>query len=82
MVRKVLSKEIRMRLDRLYEWTAARLSAKTRRRQAAGTLACMVGGLILARSLKDSERLEFLADCREFLREALSTPDQGSESRT
>jgi len=33
----------------------------------------MVGGLIIARGLKDPERLVFLKDCQAFLREALSS---------
>jgi hypothetical protein len=32
----------------------------------------MVGGMILARSLKEAEGLEFLADCQGFLRDAVS----------
>jgi len=39
-------------------------------------LACMVGGLIVARNLKESEGLEFLEDCQGFLRDALTSPDQ------
>ena len=72
-VRGALSKEIRKRLAKLYDWTAARLSPDIRRRQAAGALACMVGGMILARSLKEPEGLEFLEDCQGFLRNALSS---------
>jgi len=75
-VRRVLSNEIRKRLAKLYDWTAARLSPDTRRQQAAGALACMVGGLIVARNLKESEGLEFLEDCQGFLRDALTSPDQ------
>jgi len=75
-VRRVLSNELRKRMAKLYDWTAAALSPETRRRQAAGALACMVGGLILARSLQESEGLEFLQDCQGFLRDALSGPDQ------
>jgi hypothetical protein len=33
----------------------------------------MVGGLILARGLNESEGLEFLKDCHGFLREALAS---------
>jgi hypothetical protein len=32
----------------------------------------MVGGLILARALKESEGLEFLSECHSFLRDALA----------
>jgi hypothetical protein len=48
---------------------------ETRREQVAGALACMLGGLILARGMKESEGLEFLKDCRSFLRRALANSD-------
>jgi TetR/AcrR family transcriptional regulator, transcriptional repressor for nem operon len=70
--RKAVAVEVRGRLDRLYSGTAARLSPDTRRQQAAGALACMVGGLIIARSLKESEGLELLQDCQAFLETALA----------
>jgi TetR/AcrR family transcriptional repressor of nem operon len=69
-VRKTFSVEIRKRLEKLYDLATG--GTKSRRQQAAGALACMVGGLIIARGLKESERAEFLKDCHAFLREALA----------
>lgn len=71
-VRGIVDKELQRRLKLLYVRTPARLSPARRRRQAAGALAIMVGGMILARSLKGEEGLEFLADCQGFLRDAVS----------
>jgi TetR/AcrR family transcriptional regulator, transcriptional repressor for nem operon len=72
-VRRSFSMEITMRLERLYQLAMG--GVKKRRQQAAGTLACMVGGLIVARGLRESERAEFLKNCQAFLREALSPRD-------
>ena len=69
-VRRSFATEITRRLERLYELATG--GVNKRRQQAAGALACMVGGLIVARGLKEPERLEFLKDCQFFLREALS----------
>jgi TetR/AcrR family transcriptional regulator, transcriptional repressor for nem operon len=77
-IRRTLAAAIRSRLKKLYELTPARLPPERRRRQVAGALACMVGGLILARGLKNSEGLELLKDCHVFLREALASSEQGS----
>ena len=70
-VKRTFSAAITRRLEKLYELTAG--GARQRRQEAAGALACMVGGLIVARGLKEPERLEFLKDCQAFLREALSS---------
>lgn len=70
-VKRTFSTEITKRLEKLYELTAG--GAKQRRQQAAGALACMVGGLIVARGLKESERAEFLKNCQAFLRDTLAT---------
>jgi TetR/AcrR family transcriptional regulator, transcriptional repressor for nem operon len=71
-VRETLAREIRKRLSQLDASLPPETSAATRRQQTAGALACMVGGLILARGLKQSERAGFLADCQAFLKEALT----------
>lgn len=71
-VRKTLAAEIRKRLQRLYAAFSPSVPAETQRREAAGALACMVGGLILARGLTEPEALEFLKDCRAFLHGALA----------
>jgi TetR/AcrR family transcriptional regulator, transcriptional repressor for nem operon len=72
-VRRTLAAEIRSRLKKLHDLTPARVPPETRRQQVAGAFACMVGGLILARGLNESEGLEFLKDCHAFLREALAS---------
>ena len=72
--------EIRRRLKKLYDLIPAQVPSETRREQAAGAFACMVGGLILARALNESEGMRFLKDCHAFLREALAI--SGPESLT
>jgi len=79
-IRRTLAAEIRRRLKKLHDLTPARVSPETRREQAAGTFACMVGGLILARALNESKGIKFLEDCHAFLREALAS--SGPESLT
>jgi TetR/AcrR family transcriptional repressor of nem operon len=74
-VRQSLGREIRDRLDQLADLVPHRTSPQRRRREAAGALACMVGGIILARGMKQPERAGFLADCRAFLAEALAATD-------
>ena len=77
-VRRTLTSEIRRRRKKLHDLTPANVPAETRREQVAGALACMVGGLILARGMKESEGLEFLKDCHSFLRSALANSDAES----
>jgi TetR/AcrR family transcriptional repressor of nem operon len=72
-VRRTLAEQIRRRLKKLHDLTPARVLPESRRAQAAGTFACMVGGLILASALKESEGRKFLKDCHAFLREALAS---------
>jgi len=71
-VRQSLAHEIRKRLDELGALLPPSALPETRDRQSAGALACMVGGLILARGLKGPEQAKFLADCRAFFGDALS----------
>jgi TetR/AcrR family transcriptional repressor of nem operon len=75
-VRESLAREIRKRLGQLANLLPTKTTSKTRRQQTAGALACMVGGLILARGLKPSERAGFLSDCQAFLKDALTAPDE------
>jgi TetR/AcrR family transcriptional regulator, transcriptional repressor for nem operon len=79
-VRRTLVMEIRRRLKKLHDLTPAQVPSETRREQAAGAFACMVGGLILARALNQTEGMKFLEDCHAFLREALAS--SGPESLT
>jgi len=74
-VRQSLARAIRKRLDGLIALIPGGVSQERQRRQASGTLACMVGGVVLARGMKQSERAGFLADCRAFLREAVAEAD-------
>jgi TetR/AcrR family transcriptional regulator, transcriptional repressor for nem operon len=70
-VRRALTAEIRRRRKKLQALAPADVSAETLRQQVAGAFACMLGGLILARGMKEAEGLEFLKDCHSFLRGAL-----------
>jgi TetR/AcrR family transcriptional repressor of nem operon len=72
---RALAADIRKRLKQLFDLTPAETPAEARRRQAAGAFACMVGGLIIARGLGESDGLEFLKDCKRFLGEALDDGD-------
>lgn len=74
-VRQTLAKGLRERLEHLAALVTPRFAAKTRRRRASAALACMVGGMIVARGLKPAEQSAFLADCRAFMREALNAKD-------
>src|SRR5262249_16861692 len=77
-VRRTLADGIRARLKKLYDLVAGGVPASDRRQRAAGALACMVGGLIVARGLSDCEALEFLKDCQAFLRNTLGASTPGS----
>jgi TetR/AcrR family transcriptional regulator, transcriptional repressor for nem operon len=70
--RRELATEIHSRLQQLHDLTPPQLPPKIRRQQIAGALACMVGGMILARGLKESEGRKFLEECHHFLRDALA----------
>jgi TetR/AcrR family transcriptional repressor of nem operon len=63
-VKKVISKEMQLRIERLYQRTAPNTTSESRRQQAVGILACMVGGQILARNLNSADGAQFLADCQ------------------
>lgn len=71
-VRRALSAAIEQRLDQFCGLVTTRIPPEARRRQATGVLACMLGGLILARGLPESEALNFLKDCQTFLRDAVA----------
>jgi|HubBroStandDraft_1064217.scaffolds.fasta_scaffold187712_2 TetR/AcrR family transcriptional regulator, transcriptional repressor for nem operon len=68
--RKVVA-ELRQRIKKLFARTPPSLSPQARKAQASGALACMVGGMIVARTMQGKEGVEFLADCRKFLQTAL-----------
>lgn len=71
-VRHALAVEVRRRLQRLIDLGPGPRAAVARR-QAAGALACMVGGMILARALPEAESLVILEDVRAFARDALAS---------
>ena len=70
-LRQTIGISIRARIERLRRLLPASASTRARDQQAAGALACMVGGLILARGLPQEEGERLLNDCRIFLRTAL-----------
>src|SRR6516164_3131450 len=70
-VRRSFATEITRRLQKLYELASG--GVEKRRQQGAGALACMVGGLIVARRLQNPQRREFPEACQAFLREPLSS---------
>ncbi|HEY1729165.1 MAG TPA: TetR/AcrR family transcriptional regulator [Candidatus Baltobacteraceae bacterium] len=76
-LRRTLGGVIHKRLERLSSLVTAR-SREKRERQAIGTLACMVGGMILARGLGGERGEEILAECRAFLRDALESPERST----
>lgn len=88
-VRRTLANGIRMRLKKLEELVSTKVPPGERRQRAAGALACMVGGLVVARGMTEAEALEFLKDCQAFLRTALAdlagqgpTPRQRQSPKT
>ena len=76
-VRRTLGSVIQKRLDRLNA-LITKGSREKRERHAVGTLACMVGGMILARGLGGERGEEILAECRAFLRETLERSPERS----
>ena len=73
-LRRTLAADIKERLQQLYDLAPPEVPLEARKREVAGVLACMVGGLILARALKEPDGLEFLKDCQRFLQNVLSDP--------
>lgn len=72
-VRRSLANGIRARLQTLADLVPDDLTATEKRHLAIGVQACMLGGLILARGLPESEGLQLLDDCRSFLRQELAS---------
>src|SRR5215813_2606555 len=71
-VRRNLARTIRARVA----WLRDMIPASGRDEQAVGAMACMVGGLIIARALAPKEAEEVLEACREFLHRALGDESQ------
>ncbi len=70
-VRRTFAANIQARLELLRRLIPTP-SRQKRDRAAAGALACMVGAMIIARSLGETEGEKFLAESRAFLSDALS----------
>jgi TetR/AcrR family transcriptional repressor of nem operon len=66
--RRSVAGEIRTRLARIVERLGKRRNKET---DAAAALACMVGGMVIARALPENEGRDFLERCRAFLRGAI-----------
>ncbi len=75
-VRRRLAAGIRARLDQLRGLLPSAEPDPVRDRKAVAALACMVGGIVLARGLGEEEGLKLLESCREFLRSALDAGEQ------
>jgi TetR/AcrR family transcriptional regulator, transcriptional repressor for nem operon len=74
-VQQTLAAAIRARLSQLAGLISSSVPLEKRRQRAAGAVACMVGGLVLARALKESDAEQLLKDCQAFLRDALANSD-------
>jgi TetR/AcrR family transcriptional repressor of nem operon len=78
MLRK-LRRMVRERLAWLRSLVPAGRSGQRREEQVVGVLACMVGGLSLARAVGGRESTELLEACRGFLHRALGERADGSK---
>jgi TetR/AcrR family transcriptional regulator, transcriptional repressor for nem operon len=67
-MRRGVAGEIRARLARIGERLGKR---RDKEADVAGAFACMVGGMLIARALPESEGSAFLGRCRAFLRGAI-----------
>src|SRR6516225_11058063 len=74
-VKQTLAAAIRTRLKNLSDLISSSVPLEKRKRLTAGAVACMVGGLVLARGLKEAEALELLKDCQAFLLDTLANSD-------
>jgi TetR/AcrR family transcriptional repressor of nem operon len=76
-----LRRTIRARFEWLRGLIPADRRAHLREEQVAGALACMVGGLILARAVGGKESAELLEACRGFLHRALGDAPVAPDGR-
>jgi TetR/AcrR family transcriptional repressor of nem operon len=67
-MRRSVAAEIRVRIDRIKGRLGKRRDKET---AAAGAFACMVGGMVIARALPETEGSAYLEHCRAFLRSAV-----------
>lgn len=70
-----MRRKLRWTIRARFEWLRGLIGADRRTRlreeQVAGALACMIGGLILARAVGGKESTELLEACRGFLHRTL-----------
>lgn len=71
-----LGRTIRARMEWIRTLLPGTRRAARRRDDAVGTLACMVGGLVLARALGGDDGREVLAASRRFLERALADEER------
>jgi TetR/AcrR family transcriptional repressor of nem operon len=71
-LRHTIGASIRARIARLRALLPATESRRARDQQAAGTFACMVGAMVLARGLGGEEGERLVNDCRLFLHDKLA----------
>ncbi|MPZ16966.1 MAG: TetR family transcriptional regulator [Luteitalea sp.] len=69
--RRDLAHAVRQRLDWMRGFFPTRRRDELREEQAIGTLACMVGGLVMARLVGGKESAALLEACRDFLHRTL-----------
>ena len=74
-VKQKLAAAISTRLKNLSDLISSSVPLEKRKRLTAGAVACMVGGLVLARGMKEAEALELLKDCQGFLLDTLANSD-------
>ena len=70
--RRRLAEAIRARVARLQQLLPKRWSRREREQRAIGAFACMVGGLVLARTSDPADSDRILAACRRFLHDRLA----------
>ncbi len=79
--RQQVGTNIQAAFERMAECSAA-VDGETRRCEATGTFAAMVGGLMLSRGVEDPDEADrILADVRRFLRGALSDGKAAEDQR-
>lgn len=70
--RRTLAVGIKERIQWLRDRVPANVREDVREQQAVGALACMVGGMILARALEEKDAQRVLESCRAFLESSLA----------
>jgi TetR/AcrR family transcriptional regulator, transcriptional repressor for nem operon len=79
--RRELAYGVKKRLEWLRGLLPRRAGAKAQDQQAVGALACLVGGMVLARAVGGQESKTILAACRAFLHRALDEASRAQPRR-